>query len=156
MTSGATGPDHGGGLPVFVLPDAGEVLEIVGVTHKLTSRQSGGAIFVFESGFDPGAGNGLHIHHHEVELGYVLEGALEVRLGSASHILETGGLAYLPTNVPHALRNPLEVRSRYLFMAVPGGLERYFLAIAQAHNDGSLDDAVRMRLALDSGLEWLE
>ena len=58
--------------------------------------------------------------------------------------------------LPHAIRNPLEVSSRYLFLAVPGGLDRWFDAVAQAHDAGNLDDALFRTLSDDFGLGWLE
>ncbi len=142
--------------PVFVQPHSGKVLDFLGVTHKLTSQDTGGAYYIFESEFDPGSGNRLHVHSREDEIGYVLEGALEVRLHDQTLILEAGGLSLLPRNLPHALRNPLETPSRYLFLAIPGGLDRWFEAVADAERDGSLDDATFRKLSLDFGLGWLE
>lgn len=106
--------------PIFVPPNGGKVLDSLGVTHKLTSEQTGGAYYLFETAFDPGAGNNLHIHRREDEIGYVLEGALEIRLGTSSSVLETGGIAMLPKGIAHAIRNPLETPSRYLFMVEIG------------------------------------
>jgi quercetin dioxygenase-like cupin family protein len=78
----------------------------VGVQHKLTEQQTGGAIYLFESTFAPGDGNRFHVHRYEDELGFVLEGALEIRLGDQNLEVAAGGVAYLPKNIPHALRNP--------------------------------------------------
>jgi hypothetical protein len=66
------------------------VLDFLAVTHRLTSEQSGGSICIFESAFDPGTGNALHVHSREDEIAYVLEGALEVRLRDRIAILEAG------------------------------------------------------------------
>jgi quercetin dioxygenase-like cupin family protein len=132
------------------------VLDFLSVTHRLTSEQSEGSIYIFESTFEPGAGNRLHVHSREDEIAYVLEGALEVRLRDGSAILEAGGVGRLPKNLPHAIRNPLETASRYLFLAVPGGLDRWFDAVAGAHGDGSLDDALFRKLSEDFGIGWLE
>ena len=142
--------------PVFVPPRVGTVLDTVGVTHKLTSAQTGGAYILFESTFDPGDSNRLHVHRLEDEIGYVLEGALEVRLQDGTHTLEVGGIARLPIGIPHALSNPLDVPSRYLFLAVPGGLDRWFDAVSRATEDGTLDDALFASLSEAFGLGWLE
>lgn len=142
--------------PVFVPPHSGRVLDFLGVTHKLTSRQTGGACYLFESTFDPGTGNRLHVHRGEDEIGYVLDGALEVRLRDRTQVLEAGGLARLPKGIAHAIRNPLETPSRYLFIAVPGGLDLWFDAVADAKRDGTLNDETYSRLSLDHGIEWLE
>ena len=142
--------------PVLLSPGSGRVLDFLSVTHRLTSEQSVGSIYIFESAFEPGAGNRLHVHSREDEIAYVLEGALEVRLRDRTAILEAGGVGRLPMNLPHAIRNPLETPSRYLFLAVPGGLDRWFDAVADAKLDGSLTDAVFRKLSEDHGISWLE
>ena len=77
--------------PIFVSAQEGSVLDFIWVTHKLTGRQTHGAYYAFESTFEPGGGNRLHVHSREDEFAYVLEGALEVRLKDEVHILEAGG-----------------------------------------------------------------
>ncbi len=142
--------------PNFVPAHSGTVLDFLAVTHKLTSQQTGGTIYLFELAFEPGTGNRMHVHGREDEIGFVIEGALEVRLDDRSEILEAGGIARLPKGIPHAIRNPLDIPSRYLFMAVPAGLDRWFDAVAQAERDGLLDDAMFEALSKDSGIDWLE
>ena len=142
--------------PTFLPPGSGRVLDLLGVTHRLTSEQSEGSIYIFESAFEPGAGNRLHVHSREDEIAYVLEGALEVRLRDRTAILEAGGVGRLPKNLPHAIRNPLDTPSRYLFLAIPGGLDRWFDAVAAAEGGGSLDDTLFRKLSEDYGIGWLE
>lgn len=142
--------------PIFLGADSGEALDFLSVTHKLTSRQTGGACYLFVSTLEPGTGNRLHVHRREIEIGCVIEGALEVRLADETSVLESGGIALLPKRVPHAIRNPLATPSRYLFMTVPGGLDRFFDALARARDAGALDDAMHRRLSSDHGIEWLE
>lgn len=142
--------------PIFLPADTGRVVDFLGVTHRLTSDRSDGSIYIFESDFEPGAGNRLHVHSREDEIAYVLEGALEVRLRDSTATLEVGGVGRLPRGLPHALRNPLETPSRYLFLAVPGGLDRWFDAVAQANEAGTLDDALFRELSEAYGIGWLE
>jgi quercetin dioxygenase-like cupin family protein len=142
--------------PVFIPPQSGKVLDFLGVTHRLTSQQTGGACYLFESTFDPETGNRLHVHGREDEIAYVLEGALEVRLPAETRSLAAGGVARLPKGLPHAIRNPLKTPSRYLFIAVPGGIDLWFDAVADAKRDGQLDDARFRKLSLDFDIGWLE
>jgi quercetin dioxygenase-like cupin family protein len=142
--------------PVFIPAKSGKVLDFLGVTHMLTSQQTGGACYLFESTFDPETGNRLHVHGREDEIAYVLEGALEVRLPAETRSLEAGGVARLPKGLPHALRNPLKTPSRYLFIAVPGGLDLWFDAVADAERNGLLDDPMYRKLSLDFDIGWLE
>lgn len=143
--------------PIVVPPRAGTLLDTVGVRHILVEGQTGGAIFLFESHFEPGFSNRLHVHRYEDELGYVLEGALAVRLGDRVLEVEAGGTVFLPKNIPHALTNPLNACSRYLFAAIPGGfIEHFFEDLQAARETGGLDDQAYRELSLKYGIEWLE
>jgi len=142
--------------PVFVPPNTGKKLEFLGVTHKLTGQQTGGAYYLFESVFEPGDGNSLHVHRREDEIGYVLEGALEIRLADQTMVVEAGSVAHLPKNIPHAIRNPLNTTSRYLFMTIPAGLDQWFDALEAANKNGTMNDAMYTKLSLEFGIEWLE
>jgi mannose-6-phosphate isomerase-like protein (cupin superfamily) len=128
-----------------------------GLRHKLTEQHTGGAVYVFDSVFGPGDQNRLHVHHYEDELAYVVEGALAIRLSHGGLEVTAGGIAYLPKNIPHSLRNPLATPSRYLFAAIPGGyIEHWFEAVAAAREGGALDDVAYRNLSLKYGIEWLE
>jgi len=142
--------------PIFVPAHSGKKLKFLAVTHKLTGQQTGGAYYLFESVFGPGDGNQLHVHRREDEVGYVLEGALEIRLADQTVVVEAGSVAHLPKNIPHAIRNPLKTHSRYLFMTVHAGLDQWFDALEAARNAGTLDDALYLKLSLEYGIEWLE
>ena len=107
--------------PLFLPPASGKVLAFLGVTHRLTSEQSDGSIYMFELTFEPRTGNRLHVHSREDEIAYVLEGALEVRLRDRTVMVEAGGMSRLPKTVPHAIRNPPR---RALALPVPGRSRR--------------------------------
>lgn len=141
---------------IVVPPDSGRVLKFLGVTHKLTHQQTNGAYYLFEFEFDAESGNRLHVHSYEDEVVYVLEGAIEIRLEDRKLQAVTGGVAHLPKHIPHALYNPLKVRSRYLGLAIPGGMENFFDELAMAQEAGSLDDATHKKISQKYGIEWLE
>lgn len=143
--------------PIAVPAGAGSMLGTLGVQHKLLELQTGGAIYLFESEFGPDTGNSLHVHQHEDELAYVLEGATQIRLGDRDLQIAAGGVAFLPRGIPHAVHNPLNTPSRYLFAAIPGGsLEHCFDAVQAAADAGALDDATRRKIFLQYGVEFLE
>ena len=141
---------------VVIPPDSGRVLEFLGVTHKLTHQQNGGAYYLFESEFDPGTGNRLHVHRYEDEVVYVLEGAIEIRLAYRRLQAGAGAVAHLPKNIPHALHNPLNTQLRFIAIAIPGGMEYFFDELAAANDAGTLDDATHKRISQKYGIEWLE
>jgi quercetin dioxygenase-like cupin family protein len=142
--------------PMVIPPASGKELKFLGVTHKLTHQQTGGAFYLFTFEFDPESGNRLHVHQNEDEVVHVLEGAIEIRLGDQALQAVAGGIAHLPKHIPHALYNPLKTSSRYLGMAVPGGMENFFDELAEAQDAGALDDAAHKRISKKYGIEWLE
>jgi quercetin dioxygenase-like cupin family protein len=142
--------------PIVVPPDSGRVLNFVGVTHKLTHQHTSGAYYLFEFELDPESGNSLHVHSYEDEVVYILEGVLEIRLADQKLQAVKGGVAHLPKHIPHALRNPLKTPSRYLGMAIPGGLENFFDDLTLAEEAGMLDDATHKIISQKYGIVWLE
>ena len=142
--------------PVAVLPDSGRKLESLGVVHKLTSEQTGGAFYVCEAVFGPGGGSPLHIHHYEDEVIYVLEGAIDVRLDKEKLHTPAGGMIHLPKTIPHALQNPLKMPLRIIVHVIPGGLENYFDEVNTALQNGTLTAGLHADISKKYGLEWLE
>ena len=142
--------------PVAIPPGSGKVLKILGVTHKLTGPQAGGAFYLCEAIFAPESGSPLHIHHYEDEVIHVLEGAIDIRLDEKKLHAPVGGIIHLPKNIPHALQNPGKTALRIMVFAIPGGLENYFDEVQAALENNSLDDETHTKISRKYGLEWLE
>jgi quercetin dioxygenase-like cupin family protein len=142
--------------PVAIPPGSGKVLISLGITHKLTSAQTGGAFYLCEAVFAPESGSPLHIHHYEDEVIHVLEGVIDIRLDKEKLHAPVGGIIHLPKNIPHALQNPLKTPLRIMVYAIPGGLENYFDEVEAALQNGSFDNEVHAKISRKYGLEWLE
>ena len=142
--------------PVAVLPGAGRTLQFLGVTHKLTSEQTGVAFYVCEALFGPESGSPLHVHHYEDEIIHVLDGAIDIRLDNEKLHAPAGGIVHLPKKIPHALQNPLNTPLRIIVHAIPWGLEHYFDEVDAALQDGSFSAEVHQAISKKYGLEWLE
>lgn len=142
--------------PIIIHPDSGKVLSFLGITHKLTRQHNGGAYYLFEFEFDPESGNRLHVHSYEDEVVYVLEGEIQIRLGNEKLHAVAGSVVHLPKRIPHALYNPLKVSSKYLAIAIPGGMENFFDELSEAQEAGTLDDALHKKISRKYGIEWLE
>ena len=142
--------------PFMVPPGSGKVLKTIGVTHKLTSQQTGSGYYLFESEFDPENGNRLHVHSFEDEVVYVIQGAIQIRLGDGQLEVSEGGVAHLPKGIPHALYNPLEVPLRILALAIPGGMEQFFDELDSAIQNNSMNDEKHREISQKYGIEWLE
>jgi mannose-6-phosphate isomerase-like protein (cupin superfamily) len=142
--------------PVAVPPGSGRILEFLGVTHKLTGEQTGGAFYLCEALFAPESGSPLHMHHYEDEVIHVLEGSIDIRLDNGKLHAPVGGIIHLPKKIPHALQNPLKTPLRILVHAIPGGLENYFDEVEAAFQNGSFNAETHTKISIKHGLEWLE
>ena len=74
-----------------------------------------GFVFVME----PGGNSGGVLQHDGEECGYVLEGQLELVVGSKQHLLGRGDSFFFPSTVPHTYRNPGKVTARVVWINTP-------------------------------------
>ena len=142
--------------PIALQPGSGRKLSSLSVTHKLTSAQTGGAYYLCEAIFGPESGSPLHIHHHETEVIFVLEGAIDIRLDNDKLHVPVGGIIHLPKKIPHALYNPLKSPLKIMVHAIPGGLEHYFDEVDAAIQNGTFNAETHTQISAKYGLEWLE
>jgi mannose-6-phosphate isomerase-like protein (cupin superfamily) len=64
----------------------------------------------------------LHVHHHDDEAWYVLEGTLKFRLGDQEVEAPAGSAVLGPREVPHTFWNLGPGRARYLVVMAPNTL----------------------------------
>lgn len=113
------------------------------ITFKVTAEQSKVAS-TFEIVVHPGYDVGAHIHGHQEELFYILEGELDLlafeplvrtegnwrnwqsRTGARMFRGGPGSMMFVPPGCPHAFANSGTTSARMLFQAAPVGHERYF------------------------------
>jgi quercetin dioxygenase-like cupin family protein len=68
---------------------------------------------------EPLASSDEQISHAGEELGYVIEGELELTLADECHVLRAGDSFYFPSTVPHSYRNPGKTVTRVLWTNTP-------------------------------------
>jgi quercetin dioxygenase-like cupin family protein/DNA-binding Xre family transcriptional regulator len=67
----------------------------------------------------PLANSDEQISHAGEELGYVIDGKLELTLGDQRYLLRPGDTFYFPSTVPHSYRNPGKTATRVLWVNTP-------------------------------------
>lgn len=80
--------------------------------------------FVIADWTDPGTHPGrpiaaMHVHHHDDEAWFVLEGTLGFRVGEREHILGAGESLLVSRSSPHSYWNPASEPARYLLVMTP-------------------------------------
>jgi quercetin dioxygenase-like cupin family protein len=141
--------------PIIHPPGSGRRVGVLGShsTFKVESGQTGGAYAVLEQRVPPGEGPPLHVHRHETEIFYILEGEFEIRVGGAVVRATAGATAACPRDIPHTFRNVGESEGRLLLTVIPGQFANYFIEVDAIRDQGY--EATRA-LAAKFGVEFVE
>ena len=103
-----------------------------------------------------GSGPRPHRHHRNEELFYVLEGELEFLVGERAVVIGTGSVAFVPPETIHAFRNAGSGQARFLLIASPSGLHRYFEEMAGLSASRRLDIGAMTELRLKYDTEEVD
>ncbi len=142
-------------VPILHPPGSGKQVGVLGgrSTFKVQSAQTGGAYALLEQEVPPGGGPPLHVHRHETEIFYILEGQFEVTVGGQRVPAPPGTTAVCPRDIPHTFRNVGPGGCRLLLTVIPGRFADYFLEVDDVPDHDR--EAVRA-LAAKYGVEILE
>jgi quercetin dioxygenase-like cupin family protein len=143
-------------VPFAVPVDEGEVIDI-GTARFLvraTAESTGGVFSMFEE-LPPMLDTPRHVHEHEDETFYVLEGEHEFTSGDHTFRLGPGGVVFMPRGIPHAHRRVVQGVGRLLGIATPAGFERFFRDLADAARSGEPTDAAYARASERAGITWV-
>ncbi|MDQ3680715.1 MAG: cupin domain-containing protein [Actinomycetota bacterium] len=105
-------------------PDQGQATWAMGsLFERLVSGEETGGLFDLSLVTQPpGIAPPLHVHAHEAEAFYVLEGTMVYQAGEDLHHLAAASFIYLPQGVPHAFRITGTTPVRFLGFVAPAGL----------------------------------
>lgn len=108
----------------------GDVVKFLGVHPndlKISSKDTGGQLSMFDyTGLDK-VGPMLHIHLEQDEIFTVIEGDYRFKVGNDTHTLGAGQTIFLPRNIPHTWIQ-LSDRGRLIYLLQPAGkMEEFFL-----------------------------
>ncbi len=118
-------------VPIIRGPGEGKVVGVLRdrSTFKVLSEQTGGAYAILEQVIPAGHGPPLHVHRHETEIFYVLEGEFEITIGDRKVAAPAGALVVGPRDIRHTFRNVGPREGRLLLTVIPGRFANYFLEV---------------------------
>jgi quercetin dioxygenase-like cupin family protein len=115
---------------------------------KATAAETAGTFFLSESTIAPGfPGPPPHRHERLIDMFYVLEGVLTVRLEEETRELQAGSFVCVPAGVVHTFSNPSDSPVRFLNFNTPAGWENYMRNLAEAAKTAPLTPEVIGRVA---------
>jgi quercetin dioxygenase-like cupin family protein len=118
--------------PIALAEGEGDVFWSFGVlaTVKASSDETGGLISVMEQYGPQGVGSPLHVHHHEDEWFYILEGEVTFWVAGKVIVAEAGSFMFGPRDIPHTFIITSD-EARFLIVAEPGGFEKFMRELSQ-------------------------
>jgi mannose-6-phosphate isomerase-like protein (cupin superfamily) len=120
---------------------------------KASAETTGGAFSIVEE-IDP-LDTPLHVHEHEDELFFALEGEHVFQVGEEELRIGPGGLVFAPRGVPHSQRRVVPRTGRTLSMMSPAGFEGFFRELSEAEGEGTIGPEVYARVSEKYGITWL-
>ena len=144
-----------GPAPFALAAGEGEHLHFSGADFivRASGETTGGAFSVIEE--VDALDTPLHVHEHEDELFYVLDGEHEFRVGDEVVRAGPGAVVYGPRGVPHAHRRIVPRRGSFLAMFSPPGLEGFFRDLAAAERAGTIGPEIYAEVSRRYGIVWL-
>ena len=142
----------------FVAPGQGSTISINGSDHirKISGEDTNGTFAFVEIVLPPEGGLPPHVHSREDALFYVLEGSIQVVLGTRTYQAAAGTLAYLPRGIAHTLHNNSGKTARVVALIAPPDFVGFFddLHTLTAESDVQINDL--SKLGKNYGLEFGE
>lgn len=111
----------------------GPWLSYVGHLVSILARgkDTGGQFSAMEAIVRKGYEPPHHVHDHDDEAYYVIEGQFTFRIGEEVVEAGPGDMVFLPKGVPHSWTVE-ESGARTLWLAMPGGIDEYFEEMSEA------------------------
>ena len=103
----------------------------MGVVFKVSGANTGGAFAIVEHPIDAGRLVLPHVHQHEDEYSYVLEGTIGARVGDQETVAGSGSYVIKPRGLMHSFWNAGPGPARLLEVIAPAGFEKYFVELAE-------------------------
>ena len=121
-----------GPKPLAVRSDNGTHLWTMGMlmTVKARASETNGEFSAMEVRLPAGAAPPLHVHHHEAEINYVIEGRIRFQCGEQIHDCGPGDFIYLPRHTPHSFRAGPD-GARMLAVVAPAGIDELYAQVGE-------------------------
>ncbi|WP_341530342.1 cupin domain-containing protein [Nostoc sp. UHCC 0302] len=125
--------------PIILAPKEGKQFSILGgqFTTKATEEETNQAWIIYEVTDTQENGPPLHTHPWE-EAFYILEGELDIQVGTETILASTGFFINIPHNAPHAFK----IRSataKFLVLISPQGAKNFYEKMSQVADSSSLN-----------------
>ena len=104
---------------------------------KISSKDTNGDLYTFESNRVKNGGPTLHVHANQDEWWYILEGEFKIKIGEDLFDAKAGDSVFGPRGVPHTFSKISDGNARMIITFQPAGkMEEFFTAISEGEMKG--------------------
>ncbi|MCP6762979.1 MAG: cupin domain-containing protein [Fischerella sp. CENA71] len=141
--------------PTVVTPGEGKKFSVLGgqFTTKATGETSNGAWTVYEIEDTENNGPPLHTHPWE-EAFYILEGELELQVGTETIVATTGFFVNIPENTAHAFKVRSAV-AKFLVLIAPKTAKDFYEKLGGLADSLTIDIEKAQPILDDYGLRFV-
>jgi mannose-6-phosphate isomerase-like protein (cupin superfamily) len=108
---------------------------------KVSSKDTDGDVYVFESTREKEGGPSFHLHFEQDEFWYILKGEFYFKVGDEEFTAKAGDTVFGPRNVPHAFSKMGEGEAKILMFFQPAGkMEEMFRKISEGATKGMTEE----------------
>lgn len=130
----------------------GDVVKFLGVHPndlKISSKDTAGQFAAFEYTGLGKAGPALHVHFHQDEIFFILEGEYHFVVGDQSQLLKAGDTIFLPRNIPHTWFQKSD-KGKMIYLVQPAlKMEEFFIYMNTLKTKPSDEDFQRIHRQYD-------
>jgi mannose-6-phosphate isomerase-like protein (cupin superfamily) len=119
--------------PKIVHVDGGEAVTPFGLKMRvlIAKDDTGGAFSAISCVHQPGEGPIAHMHDHQDEYFYVIDGTYQLVInGGEPQLVGAGSLIYVPRGNKHGFKNVGNTPAKMIDWSLPGGQDGYFREIS--------------------------
>ena len=121
---------------------------------KVSTADTDGDVFVFESTRVKEGGPSFHLHYEQDEFWYILKGQFLFKIGEETFKAKAGDTVFGPRQVPHAFAKVGEGEAKLLMFFQPAGkMEKMFKDISEGANKNVKTDEEKDKFFQEYGLK---
>jgi mannose-6-phosphate isomerase-like protein (cupin superfamily) len=99
---------------------------------KVSTKDTAGDIYMFESTRIKEGGPSHHVHFEQDEWWYVLQGEFLIKVGDTMHKVKAGDSVFGPRQIPHSFAKIGDGEGKLLMFFQPAGkMEEFFIKLSQ-------------------------
>jgi quercetin dioxygenase-like cupin family protein len=114
------------------------VLAGVVMTRLVSGEQTDGQFCLFENRSGGQTKTPIHVHAHDDETVYVVDGQLTAVMDGEARTLSPGESLFLKRGIPHQLMNPGNRPTRYILIGTPSLFEEFLAEAGRELREGEM------------------